>query len=60
MDGVKLQARIGQPLGEPVYRLRVVIIEVRPRGEQLDRFEAVRRDMHEVLARQPRFVKEVG
>ena len=41
-------------LGEPLLQVgdgrRVVVVEVRPRGEQLDRVEAVRGDLEQVLA----------
>ena len=36
-----------------------MIVEVRARGEQLDRFEAVRGDVDQVLAAQPMLVEQV-
>ena len=48
-----------EPLGELRRRRRVAVVEVGAGGEQLDRLEAVRGDMHEVLARQPLLVEEV-
>ncbi len=41
-------------------RLGVVVIEMRSRREQLDRFEPVCGDVHEVIASQTRLVKEMG
>ena len=56
---VQREPCVGQPVGQPRNRLVVVIVEVRPRGEHLHGLETVRRDMHEVVAAQPGFVKEV-
>ncbi len=56
---MELQPGVGQPVGESADRLFVVVIEMGTGGEQLDRVESVRRDVYEVLPRQPRFVKQV-
>ena len=60
MNGVQLQSRIPQPFTQAFDRLGVVVIEMRARREELDRFEPVCGNMHEVVACQTRLVKEMG
>src|SRR5687768_5079266 len=56
---MQVQARIGQPLGELKPCSLVVIVEVRPGGEELDRLESVRGDVDQVIPRELMFVKEM-
>ena len=44
--------RLGEPLLQVGDDRRVVVVEVRPRGEHLDGLEPVRRDLEHVVARQ--------
>src|SRR5207302_10292462 len=60
MHRVKREPRVGQPFGELRNGAGIVIVEMRARGEHLDRLEAMAGDIDEVLAAQPRLVKEVG
>jgi hypothetical protein len=46
----QLQAGVGKPLLQIADHRRVVIVEVRARGEHLDHFEPVRRDRLQVIA----------
>jgi len=59
MDAVQREPRFLQPVAELRDRRGVVIVEVRPRGEHLDRFEPVRRDVREVRPAQPLIVEQV-
>src|SRR4029078_10260282 len=49
----------GEPLLQVGNRRRIVVIEVRAGGEQLDHLEAVRRDRLEMIARQPLVMEKV-
>ena len=59
VHAVQLEAGFGEPLLQVGDRRRVVVVEVRPRREQLDALEPVRRDLEQVLAAQPLAVVEV-
>src|SRR5687768_2938170 len=59
MHRMDLEACVHEPFGQRGDRLFVVIVEVRPGGEELDGFEAVRSDVDQVLAAEPMLVKEV-
>ena len=56
---MQLEPRVREPLLQVGDRRRVVIVEVRPRREQLDRLEPVRRDLEQMVAAQPLAVVEV-
>ena len=56
---LQLEARVGEPLLQIRDRRRVVVVEVRPRREDLDALEAVRRDLEQVIAAQALSVVEV-
>ena len=59
VDAVQLEPGFGQPLLQVRDRRRVVVVEVRARREHLDRLEAVRRDLEQMIAAQPLAVVEV-
>ena len=56
---MQLETRLRQPLLQIGDGRRIVIIEVRPRREDLDGLETVRRDLGQVVPAQPLIVKEV-
>ena len=58
VNAMKLEARIRQPRLEVGDGGGVVVIEVRAGGEQLDRFEAIRRDLQQMLPAEPLTVIE--
>ena len=59
MDAVQFEAGFRKPLLEVGHGRRIVIVEMRPRGEQLDAIETVRPDLEQMLSRQPIVVVEV-
>src|SRR5207245_4050394 len=59
VNRVQFEPGAGQPFLQVRDRRRVVIIEMASRREELDRLESMRRDVEQVLARQPLAVKEV-
>ena len=59
VHGVQLEPGFRQPLLQVRDRGRVVIVEMRPRREELDRLEPVRRDLQQVLPAQPVIVIQV-
>ena len=59
VHAMQRQARVGQPLLQIRDGGRIVIIEMRARCEQLDRVEPVRRDLEQVIAREPLAVIEM-
>ena len=50
VHAVQLEPGLGQPLLQVGDGRRVVVVEMRPRREHLDRLEAVRRDLEQVIA----------
>jgi len=59
MYGVQLEARLRQPLLEVGDRRWVVIVEVRPRREELDRLEPEAAHLQEMVPGQPMTVIQV-
>ena len=59
VDAAQLEAGLGQPLLQVGDRRRVVVVEVRARGEDLDQLETVRRDLQQVIPGQSLIVEEV-
>src|SRR5438552_3803519 len=59
MYAFERQAGFGQPLLEIGNRRRIVIVEMRPRGEHLDCLESVARNLQQMITRQPLTVVEV-
>ena len=53
------QARVRQPFREMLDGDVVVIVEMGTRREDLNGVESMRRDVHQVLARQTRLMKQV-
>jgi hypothetical protein len=53
VHAVQHEPGFGEPLLELGNRRGAVIVEMRPRGEELHRFESVRRDLEQMVARQP-------
>ena len=60
MDRGQRQPRVVEPLGELLDRGRIPVVEVRAQREQLDRVEAVRGDVDEVLPIEPVRVEQVS
>ena len=50
MHARQFQARFAQPLLKIGDRRRILVVQVRPRGDQLDRLKPVRRNFEQVLA----------
>ena len=59
VHALQLQARFGQPLLQVGDCRRIVIIEMRPRGEHLHPLEPMGCNLEEMIARQPLTVVEV-
>ena len=59
VNAVQLETRVREPLLQVRHRRRVVVIEVRARREQLERFESVRGDLQQMFAAQPLTVVEM-
>ena len=59
MDAPQIETRFREPLLQVRHRCGVVVVEVRPRGENLDHLESVRRDLQQVIAAQTLMVIEV-
>jgi hypothetical protein len=58
VNAVELEACLRQPRLKVSHGGGVVVVEVRARGEQLDRFEAVHRDLQQMLPAEPLSVIE--
>ena len=59
VHAVQLESGFREPLLQIGDRRRIVVIEMRPRREQLDRLEPMRRDLEQMVAGQPLSVVEV-
>src|SRR5215467_7794242 len=58
MDRGQLEPGFGEPLLKIGDARRIVVIEVQPRGEQLDDVKSVGRDFEQVVAAEPPLVIE--
>ena len=50
VHAVQLEPRFGEPLLQIGDRRRIVVVEMRPCGEELDGFEPVRGDLEQMVA----------
>jgi hypothetical protein len=59
VDAVQFEASVSQPLLQVGHRRRIVVVEMRAGGEQLDTIESVRANLDQMLASQPLAVVKV-